>query len=161
MNNIIIREITKSDNAFLANIIRGVFEEYNAPQNGSVYSDPTTDHLFEMFKKERSVLWVAEMDGEIMGCCGIYPTNGLPTDCAELVKFYISVKARGKGIGKTLMQKSVDAAKQLGYSEIYLESFPVFSDAVGIYEKQGFTNLDHPLGNSGHTACTIWMSKKI
>lgn len=161
MINIIIRPIVRSDNAALASIIRDVFKEYNAPQCGSVYSDPTTDHLFELFQKEKAILWVAEMDGEIAGCCGVYPTQGLPSYCAELVKFYISSKARGKGIGKTLMQKSIDAAKQFGFSEIYLESFPVFADAVSIYEKQGFTNLDRPLGNSGHTSCNIWMSRKI
>lgn len=161
MNNITIRKIQQSDNTSLAHIIKTVFEEYKAPQKGSVYSDPTTDHLFEMFQQERSVLWVAEMEKEILGCCGIYPTEGLPAHCAELVKFYISAKARGKGIGKALMQKSIGAAKQSGYSEIYLESFPVFSDAVSIYEKAGFELLDHPLGNSGHTACNIWMIKKI
>lgn len=156
-----IRTIERSDNEALAKLIRAVFEEHQAPQKGTVYSDPTTDHLFELFETPKSVFWVAEMENEIVGCCGIYPTEGLPPNCAELVKFYLSPKARGKGIGKKLMEKSIRSAQELGYSEIYLESLSEFSKAVSIYEKQGFEMLSHPLGNSGHSTCNIWMIKKL
>ncbi|MCC6289293.1 MAG: GNAT family N-acetyltransferase [Chitinophagaceae bacterium] len=156
-----IRAIAITDNAPLAKMIRAVFEEYNAPKCGSVYSDPTTDNLFDLFQKEKSILWVAEMEGKIVGCCGVYPTEGLPANCVELVKFYLAAHARGKGIGKALMQKSIESAEQFGYSTIYLESFPDFSDAISIYEKRGFKKIDKPLGNSGHTSCNIWMLKNI
>jgi len=156
-----IRHIKKDDNVFLAKMIRSVFDEYNAPQVGTVYSDPTTDNLFELFQTEKSILWVAEIEHEIIGCCGIYPTSGLPKNCAELVKFYIKEKSRGKGIGKLLMEKSIESAKEMGYSAIYLESLPDFSMAISIYEKQGFKHLDQPMGESGHTSCNIWMVKEI
>ncbi|HQV67245.1 MAG TPA: GNAT family N-acetyltransferase [Saprospiraceae bacterium] len=156
-----IRHIKKDDNVFLAKMIRSVFEEYNAPQVGTVYSDPTTDNLFELFQTEKSILWVAEIEHEIIGCCGIYPTSGLPKNCAELVKFYITTKSRSKGIGKLLMEKSIESAKEMGYSAIYLESLPDFSMAISIYEKQGFKHLDQPMGESGHTSCNIWMVKEI
>ncbi len=157
----LIRKVSKQDNLFLAEMIRQVFNELNAPQSGTVYSDPTTDNLFELFQNEKSWLWVAEIDKEIIGCCGIYPTIGLPENCAELVKFYLAAKSRGKGIGKMLMEKSIESARELGYSELYLESLPEFSNAVSIYEKQGFIKLDQPLGESGHTTCNIWMLKRI
>jgi len=156
-----IRKVNKDDNLFLAKMIRQVFDEHNAPKKGTVYSDPTTDNLFELFQVEKSLLWVAEIDKEIVGCCGIYPTIGLPKNCAELVKFYLSAKSRGKGIGKILMKKSVESARELGYSELYIESLPEFSNAVSIYEKQGFLKLDQRLGESGHTTCNIWMLKKL
>ena len=156
-----IRKVNKNDNFFIAKMIRKVFVEHNAPQKGTVYSDPTTDNLFELFQVKKSLLWVAEVDGEIVGCCGIYPTIGLPENCVELVKFYISAKSRGKGIGKILMGKSIESARDLGYSELYLESLPKFSNAISIYEKQGFLKLDQPLGKSGHITCNIWMLKKL
>jgi putative acetyltransferase len=156
-----IRKIEKSDNEFLARMIRQVFEEHNAPRHGTVYSDPTTDDLYTLFMTPQSVLWVAEMNGEVAGCCGIYPTPGLPDGYAELVKFYLSDYARGKGIGKMLMEKSIQSAKEFGYSHIYLESLPHYAKAVSIYEKQGFITLEKPLGDSGHTTCNIWMYKKL
>ena len=156
-----IRIVKKADNKHLADIIRAVFIEYDAPREGTVFSDPTTDNLFELFDKEKSVLWVAEDDGEVLGCCGIYPTKGLLDDCAELVKFYLLGKARGNGLGTQLMKQSIDSAIELGYSEIYIETLPEFDKAVGIYERAGFEKLQKPLGDSGHTGCDIWMIKKL
>jgi putative acetyltransferase len=156
-----IRKIKLSDNPFLSKIIRNVFDEHKAPRKGTVYSDPTTDNLFDLFKKEKSVLWVAENDKKIVGCCGIYPTSGLPKNCAELVKYYLFKESRGKGIGRMLMEKSIQSAKIFKYTELYLESLPEFSNAVSIYEKQGFIKLAKPLGESGHTTANIWMIKKL
>lgn len=157
MNKTTIRKIEKSDNEALLQLIRAVFEEYDAPKEGTVYSDPTTRDLYTLFREERSVLWVAETDGLVVGCCGIYPTDGLPEGCAELVKFYLCPSARGMGLGKVLMNKSIESAKNLGYDKIYLESFPEFSKAVKMYRDLGFKVLNGPLGNSGHHACTLWM----
>lgn len=156
-----IRTVTLDDNLLLAQMIRQVFVEHDAPQKGTVYSDASTDHLFELFQKPLAHLWVAENKSQRVGCCGIYPTSGLPAGCVELVKFYISKEARGKGLGRQLMQKSIDMALSFGYTQMYIESLPEFSTAVTIYEKQGFTKLEKPLGNSGHNGCTIWMIKDL
>lgn len=156
-----IRRVKPEDNAILATLIREVFHEYNAPRQGTVYSDPTTDHLYDLFRAEKSCLWVAESDQEIVGCCGIYPTKGLPPDCVELVKFYIKAGSRGQGVGKLLMENSIRSAIEFGYTQVYLESLPVFAEAVRLYEKQGFTVLASPLGESGHTSCTLWMLKEL
>jgi len=159
--NITIREIEETDNLILAQIIRNTFEEHGAPKQGTVYSDPTTDNLYELFRAEKSVLWVAVAGGKIAGCCGIYPTNGLPENCVELVKFYLSTESRKRGIGKTLLAKSIESARNFGYTKFYLESLPQFNDAISLYEKQGFVRLDKPMGESGHNACNIWMVKEM
>lgn len=154
---VIFREVKKEDNELLASMIRQVFKEHDAPESGTVFSDPTTDDLFDLFRKKRSVLWVAELDGLPLGCCGIYPTEGLANGCAELVKYYLTDSERGKGTGRQLMQLCISSARKLGYKELYIESMPHFSKAVRIYEKLGFRKLSSPLGNSGHTTCNIWM----
>ena len=161
MEDIITRQVKESDNLSLALLIRQVFKEHNAPEENTVYSDPTTDDLYKLFQKQGSVLWVAEINNEVFGCCGIYPTQGLDDDCAELAKFYLSIKIRGKGIGKQLMQQCFQSAIQFGYKKLYLESLPEFSKAVNMYEKYGFIKLNKPLGNSGHTSCNIWMIKEL
>ena len=154
-------EYAAADNSLLSKLIREVFHEFNAPEKGTVYSDPTTDNLYALFHKPGAVLWVAEISGEVLGCCGVYPTEGLEKDCAELAKFYLSGKIRGKGIGKQLMLQCFQSAKEMQYKKLYLESMPQFSMAVSMYEKYGFTQLDGPLGNSGHTTCSIWMTKEL
>ena len=151
------RKVEKADNQALAGMIRKVFREHEAPQRGTVYSDPTTDDLYALFRKSRSVLWVAELNEVPEGCCGVYPTEGLEDNCAELVKYYLARSGRGQGIGRQLMERCIDSARSMGYEKLYLESMPHFSKAVRIYEKLGFRHLPGPLGNSGHTTCNIWM----
>jgi putative acetyltransferase len=161
MKDVQIREVLRTDNEALSEMIRAVFVEHDAPRHGTVYSDPTTDNLFELFRKEGSILWVAVLADEIVGCCGVYPTRGLPEKHAELVKYYLASQARGKGIGKDLMQQCVASARLMGYTHLYLESLPHFAKAVNIYEKQGFLSLNQPLGNSEHPTCNIWMIKNL
>lgn len=156
-----LRKVKQSDNEMLAAIIRNVFEEMDAPKSGSVYSDPSTDHLFNLFLQPQSALWVAEYENRIVGCCGIYPTDGLPQGWVELVKFYLSPEARGKGIGRSLMAKCIESALKYDYKTLYLESFPIFTDAIRLYEKFGFKPIHSAAGNSGHIACTVWMTKDL
>ena len=49
-------------------------------------------------------------NNKILGCCGVYPTSGLPEQCVELVKFYLPKESRGKGIGKKAIQLLVHHA---------------------------------------------------
>ena len=156
-----IRQIASHDNAELADLIRKVFREFGIDRPGTVYTDPTTDHLFELFATSGSVYWVAVENGRLTGGCGIYPTPGLPQGYAELVKFYVSSDHRGQGVGKMLMEQSISSARGLGYTQLYLESFPELEKAVSMYEREGFRSIDAPLGYSGHTACTLWMVKEL
>jgi putative acetyltransferase len=157
-----VRNIKKEDNEELARIIRASFVEFDVPKTGTVYSDPDTDRLFQLFEAApASCYLVAEENGALVGGCGIYPTSGLPTGYAELVKLYLTNATRGRGIGKMMMDKCYEVAKAMGYTHLYLESFPQFAKAVSIYEKAGFRPLTGALGNSGHFACTIWMVKEL
>jgi putative acetyltransferase len=158
---ILIRNIEPSDNVAIATVIRVALTEFGANKPGTVYFDPTTDHLYELFKTPGSVYYVAEKNGIILGGCGIFPTEALPEGTCELVKLYLDKNARGTGLGKKLLLKAMDWAKQNGYNQVYLESMPELSKAVSIYENVGFEKLNQALGNSGHDGCDIWMLKKL
>jgi putative acetyltransferase len=161
MENLVVRKVKQEDNAALAAMIRAVFDEHAAPQKDTVYSDPTTDDLYTLSQQAGAVLWVVSLKDEVLGCCGIFHSAGLEEDIAELAKFYLSEKIRGKGIGKQLMLQCFQSAKEMSYKKLYLESMPQFSKAISMYEKYGFIKIDKPLGNSGHTSCNIWMIKEI
>lgn len=159
--SIILRPIRQSDNQEIAELIRSVFREFKIDMPGTVYTDPTTDDLYTLFRQPGSVYWIAEEHDIILGGCGIFPTKGLPEGCAELVKLYVSSDSRGKGVGNALMQKSIEWAKEFGYKQLYLESFPELNKAVSMYLCSGFTYLPHALGNSVHYACNVWMLKEL
>jgi putative acetyltransferase len=161
INEITYRNIEEKDNKEIACLIRTVFREFQIDRPGTVYYDLTTDNLSELFKKPGSVYWLAEVDGTMAGGCGIYPTPDLPAGCAELVKFYLLSSWRGKGIGRMLMEKCIESARQMGYRQLYLESLPELEKAVSMYLKSGFRHIPHALGNSGHFGCNIWMVKDL
>lgn len=159
--DIIYRPIEEKDNKEIAELIRTVFREFNIHRPGTVYFDPTTDNLFDLFSIAGSEYWIAEENNVIIGGCGVYPTAGLPEGCAELVKFYLSASQRGRGIGWQLMEKTFESAKRNGYRQLYLESLPELSRAISLYEKAGFEFIPRPMGKSGHFGCNIWMLKNL
>lgn len=161
LDAITIREIKPTDNAVLAQIIRQTLLEFNAAKPGTVYFDETTDDLYSVFQVPKAVYFVAEADDKLLGGGGIYPTAGLPVDTCELVKMYLLPEARGIGLGKLLIQKSLESAKQLGFLNVYLETMPELKNALQTYEKMGFYYLNGPVGNSGHFGCELWMLKEL
>ena len=158
---ITIRPITPADNASLAIIIRNSLAEFGANKPGTVYYDSTTDALFELFQTPGSFYFVADYDGVVLGGGGIYPTDALPDGCCELVKMYLHKDARGKGLGRLLIEECLNRAKANGYTQCYLETMPELKQALKVYELFGFEYLDGPLGNSGHFGCDRWMLKKL
>jgi putative acetyltransferase len=161
MNHAVIRTIQPTDNQALATIVRASLAEFGANHPGTVYYDPATDHLFELFQKQHSIYFVAAFNEEVLGGGGIFPSEGLPEDTCELVKMYLKKPARGIGLGKLLIEKCIEFAKSKGYRNIYIESMPELKKALGIYESFGFEYLKGPMGNTGHFGCGIWMIKKL
>ncbi|MCU0405146.1 MAG: GNAT family N-acetyltransferase [Chitinophagaceae bacterium] len=156
-----IRPIQPEDNKTIASVIRDTLVEFGANHPGTVFFDPTTDHLFELFRKEKAAYWIVEDGTGIVGGGGIFPTKGLPADTCELVKLYLLPRARGKGLGKKLIEICHQEAKKNGFRKIYLETMPELTIAVPLYEKFGYQYLDGPLGESGHFGCAIQMLKTL
>lgn len=161
MYNIEMRPINRNDNPEIARIIRAVLAEFKANKPGTVYYDPTTDHLYELFAKPQSEYWILELDGKVVGGSGVYPTEGLPGGCCELVKLYLLPEGRGKGYGKLLIEQCFVSARRFGFKQVYLETMPELKNAVGLYGQCGFKYLERALGNSGHFGCDLWMLKEL
>lgn len=161
MHKIILRKITPADNAAIAAVIRGVFDELNAPKTGTAYADPQLDRLSDDYSSEKKVYYIAEINGDVVGGAGIAPLENGPEGVCELQKMYTKSSVRGKGIGSMLMEKCLSAAKDFGFSQCYLETLPYMLDAQKLYNKYGFYYLDAPLGNTGHSSCPVWMLKDL
>jgi putative acetyltransferase len=161
LSEITIRPIHPSDNPDLALIVRNTLAEFGAANPGTVYFDSTTDALFELFQVPNAAYFVAEVNGKILGGGGIYPTEGLPDGTCELVKMYLLPEARGIGLGRTLIEKCLETAKEEGFQQVYLETLDELHLALKIYAKFGFEYLCTPMGNTRHFGCGLWMLKKL
>jgi len=49
---LVIRSVQQTDNEILAKIIRQCFHDFKAPTAGTVYEDPATDNLYDLFHRK-------------------------------------------------------------------------------------------------------------
>ncbi|KGL62956.1 GNAT family N-acetyltransferase [Polaribacter sp. Hel1_85] len=157
----IIREIKPEDNEQLAIVVREVILEMGAPKTGTAYEDKATDKMFENFDKPTSFYFVVEHKNKIVGGAGIAQLDNFKGTTCELQKMYFLPIARGKGLGSKLIKTCLEKAKTLGFENCYLETMPYMEAARALYKKNGFANLDKPMGNTGHYSCNVWMIKEL
>lgn len=149
----LLRPIEPQDNAGVARVIRTVMTEFGAVGEGYSIMDPEVDQMYESYTNDRSAFFVIEKEGEIFGCGGIAPLTGAAESICELRKMYFFPALRGLGFGKRLLQVCLEAARQLGYQQCYLETLERMWQANKLYQKMGFQALSSTLGNTGHSAC--------
>jgi putative acetyltransferase len=157
----IIREIKPTDNIDISRVIRSGILEMGAPKIGTAYEDKATDLMFETYQREKVIYFVLEHKNQVIGGAGIAKLDNCEANICELQKMYFLPIARGKGLGSLLISKCLDKAKEFGFESCYLETMPYMEAAQKLYKKNGFLNLDKPMGGTGHYSCTIWMLKKI
>jgi len=156
-----IRTIQPADNPSIAAAIRGTLTEFGLNRPGTAYFDAATDDMYNSFQIPGSRYYVALIDDKPAGGGGVYPSNGLPAGTCELVKMYLHPSARGKGLGKALIEKCMEFARQAGYKKMYIETMPELATAISIYEKFGFRRLAGPIGDTGHHGCSLWLLKDL
>lgn len=161
MKQPIIRPIQQKDNPFVAQMIREVLVESGAPKVGTAYEDKTLDKMFEAYAEERSVYFVLEEAGKIIGSAGIAPLAGEKEHICELQKMYFSAEARGRGLGKEMMEVCLAFAREQKFTQCYLETLPYMKAAQKLYKRTGFKEINHRIGSTGHYSCDVWMLKEL
>jgi putative acetyltransferase len=156
-----IRQIQLEDNPQIAQVIRNVFVELDAPKVGTAFADPILDTLFEVYQMPKSIYFVIENEGLILGGCGIAPLENSKANICELQKMYFAPHARGLGLGYEVIQLCLEFAIKEGFTNCYLETLPYMTAAQKLYQKVGFHHINGPLGNTGHSSCDVWMLKKL
>ena len=90
--------------------------------------------------------WVVEAHGDLVGTAGYYPTNRAP-QAVEIRKMYLYPQARGQGLGRYLLATLEAAILAQGFQYIWLETASVLTEAVCLYEAQGYqptTGIETP-----------------
>ena len=157
----LIRPINESDNKHISVILREVLIEMDIPRIGSAYEDPEINNMYESYQSNRSIYFVVEENNKILGGAGINQLKNGDINICELQKMYFHKSIRGRGIGDKIIELCLNFAMESNYKKCYIETMPNMVDAQKLYIKKGFEYIDNPLGNTGHTACPIWMLKNL
>ncbi|WP_350285538.1 GNAT family N-acetyltransferase [uncultured Croceitalea sp.] len=162
MQSTVIRKIEPEDNTEVAKIVRFVFEELGVSKVGTAYADKELDTMYEAYDAmPNGDFFVVEEDGKLIGCAGVSPLANFEGNVCELQKMYFLPQARGRGLGEKLIEVCLDQAKALGFESCYLETMPYMKAAQALYQKNGFEYIDAAMGCTGHSACPVYMLKKL
>ena len=157
----IIRPIHPEDDAAMALIIRTVMPEFGAGGSGFAINDPEVDWMSQAYAEPRHAYFVVERDGGVLGGGGIAPLVGGGPDTCELRKMYFLPQARGLGAGGLMMTRCLDAAREAGFRQCYLETLTGMDAAMRLYERTGFRPIDQPMGATGHGGCNTFYLRDL
>lgn len=102
----------------------------------------------EHAEPRRQSAWIAEVDGERVGC--VFCTQKT-ADVAQLRLLLVEPAARGLGIGARLADECLAFARRCGYQQIMLWTNDVLHAARKIYENAGFRLVESsPHHSFGH-----------
>jgi len=87
------------------------------------------------FYGKRERCWIAEMDGENVGCIFVAKDS---EKVARIRLLLVDPKARGLGLGAKLTDECIRFAREAGYSKMTLWTHSVLKAARHIYQKAGF-----------------------
>jgi len=156
-----IREILEKDNHKIKQVLISVMTEFGVPDHGTALQDEELDNMSNAYTDNKSIYYVVLADNIICGGAGISKLKGTNKNICELQKMYFLPTIRGKGIGSNLITKCLDFAKKSQYNLCYIETMYNMIDAQNLYKKNGFVFIDHPMGDTGHSSCPVWMTLEL
>lgn len=139
--------------------VKAIFQEYMVFIEdflGQSLCFQGTEAEFENFPDAYDFLLLAKVDGEPVAACGVKP---LKDKVCELKRLYCRPSGRGHNLGERLTLASLDAARDRGYTDMYLDTDPGLAHACRIYENLGFTDIEryyeNPMGCSRYMALAL------
>ena len=97
--------------------------------------DGTANFHSEDVKEEKSVFLIAYLDGIPYGCGAL---RNLSNDTAEIKRVY--ARKNKTGVGRSILCKLEEKAKEFGYSKLLLETRKQNTHAIQFYNKCGYVH---------------------
>ena len=92
-------------------------------------------HLPEEYAPPVGTFLLAREDGLSVGCVGV---RRFDDAVGEIKRLYVIPAARKRGVGRLLAEGIVDAARQLKYTRLLLDTIPSMKEAQALYLSLGF-----------------------
>jgi L-amino acid N-acyltransferase YncA len=93
-------------------------------------------------RSPRHPVIVAETNGQIVGwgSLNVYNAREAYRFVADF-SIYVERAFRGKGVGRVLLEKLIELARQHGFHKMVLSAFPTNTGGMALYEKLGFRTV--------------------
>jgi putative acetyltransferase len=106
----------------------------------------------EEFIKARGRFFIVKIDGERVGCGALRPID---TSSAEIKRLYVRKAFRGKGISRSILNHLESLARELGVSQLMVETGDRQPEAQALFRSNGYQQIE-PFGeyvNDPHSIC--------
>lgn len=134
-----IRPATAADAQPIRALVGSVLQEYGlAPDPAGIDRD-LEDPIASYRGAGGELDAVVDGSGRVVGCCGVLPRAD---GACELRKMYLAKEARGRGVGKRLLDRALAFARGRGFARIELETASVLDTAIALYRAAGFRDLE-------------------
>lgn len=100
---------------------------------------------------------VAEVNGQVVGTCALVPVSD---EVFELAKLAVVQDARGKGLGRRLVECALAHARERGARRIVLLSSTKLRSALYLYESLGFKHRPLP-GDQPYETADVYMELEM
>ncbi len=129
-----LRDYQPGDEEAVFHIVKEVLGEYGLETNPEE-TDADLADIEASYLDPGGVFRILEFDGKTVGSYGLYAVS--PKSC-ELRKMYLLGRCRGQGLGRMMMDDAFITARELGFTEMILETNSRLKEALAMYRKFGF-----------------------
>ena len=96
------------------------------------------DKELKFWTTEPNRFLVASSHDQVLGCVAY---KVLQTDTVEVNRLSVRKGARGRGLGRRLMEALIQCARENGYSRFYLTTGTANESAIELYKRMGFREV--------------------
>jgi len=159
-------ELTSPATARDLHEVRAIFREYAAGLGVDLGFQHFEEELATLpgeYTTPRGALFLARVDGELAGCCALRPLDNADyPNAAEMKRLYVRKAFRGFGLGRQLVEATLDAARQAGYDCVLLDTLDDMEAARALYVDLGFEDIPpyyhNPVPGAHYLKADLWNS---
>jgi ribosomal protein S18 acetylase RimI-like enzyme len=125
--------------------VRVIFQEYADSLSVDLCFQDFEQELTSLpgdYQAPRGALLLAWVDDDVAGCCALRPIDNVDyVNAAEMKRLYVRNAFRGFGLGRELASRTLDLARQAGYSHVLLDTLDEMQAARSLYLDLGFEEI--------------------